>query len=138
MTWNEINIKYITYIVRKYNMRLWQAFWTCFSMSVIKFYFHWQSLYIVFILQSLKSPKQLSNFTEKSRNKDSNCFKGCSLSRLCYTFTDFSRLPAKPKGTIVLGSVRHIKILSFPDFFFYVLWYIDLIFGMWLYLDELV
>ena len=24
----------------------------------------------------------------------------------------------KPKGTIVLGSVRHIKILSCPDFFF--------------------
>jgi hypothetical protein len=52
-----------------------------------------------------------------------------------------SPLPAKPKGTIVLGSVRrsvrHIKILSCPDFFFYVLWYIDLICGMWLYLDDL-
>jgi hypothetical protein len=52
-----------------------------------------------------------------------------------------SPLPAKPKGTIVLGSVRrsvrHIKILSCPDFFFDVLWYIDLIFGMWLYLDDL-
>ena len=42
----------------------------------------------------------------------------------------------KPKGTIVLGSVRlsirHIKILSFPTFFLR-----PLIFGMWLYLDEL-
>ena len=37
----------------------------------------------------------------------------------------------------ICPSVRHVKILSSPDFFFYVLWYIDLIFGMWLYLDEL-
>jgi hypothetical protein len=29
-----------------------------------------------------------------------------------------------------------VKILSSPDFF-YVLWYIDLIFGLWLYLDKL-
>jgi hypothetical protein len=69
----------------------------------------------------------------------------------------------KPKGNIVLGfvrpsvrpsvrlsvrpsvcpsvrpsvcpSVRHVNKFSGP--FFYVLWYIDLIFGMWLYLDEL-
>ena len=38
----------------------------------------------------------------------------------------------KPKGTIVLGSVclsvSHIKILSCPDFFFDVFYYIDLIF----------
>ena len=43
-----------------------------------------------------------------------------------------SHLPGKAKG-----SVRHIQILSCPDFFLDVLWYIDLIFGMWLYLDEL-
>ena len=46
----------------------------------------------------------------------------------------FSPLPAKAE---VLGSVRHIKILSCPDFFLDVLSYIDLIFDMWLYLDEL-
>ena len=42
-----------------------------------------------------------------------------------------SHLPGKAKG-----SVRHIQILSCPDFFD-VFWDIDLIFGMWLYLDEL-
>ena len=33
--------------------------------------------------------------------------------------------------------VFFVQILSCPDFLFYVLWDIDLIFGMWLYLDEL-
>jgi hypothetical protein len=57
----------------------------------------------------------------------------------------------KPKGTIVLGSVRPsvrpsvclsvclsvtLKCYVLRTFV-YVLWYIDLIFGMWLYLDEL-
>ena len=44
----------------------------------------------------------------------------------------------KPKGTIVLGSVRpsHYNF-KLSGLFFDVLWYIDLIFGMWLYLDEL-
>ena len=44
----------------------------------------------------------------------------------------------KPKGTIVLGSVLRPSVRpSILRTFFYVLWYIDLIFGMWLYLDEL-
>ena len=38
---------------------------------------------------------------------------------------------------IVLELVFFVQILSCPDFFLDVLWYIDLIFGMWLYLDEL-
>jgi hypothetical protein len=33
--------------------------------------------------------------------------------------------------------VFFVQILSCPDFLFYVLWDIDLIFGMWLYLDDL-
>ena len=33
--------------------------------------------------------------------------------------------------------VFFVQILSCPDFLFYVLWDIDLIIGMWLYLDEL-
>jgi hypothetical protein len=37
---------------------------------------------------------------------------------------------------IALELVFFVQILSFPDFFD-VLWDIDLIFGMWLYLDEL-
>ena len=38
---------------------------------------------------------------------------------------------------IAIELIFFVQILSCPDFFFYVLWYIDLIFGMWLYLDEL-
>jgi hypothetical protein len=38
---------------------------------------------------------------------------------------------------MALELVFLVQILSCPDFFFYVLWDIDLIFGMWLYLDEL-
>jgi hypothetical protein len=38
---------------------------------------------------------------------------------------------------MALELIFFVQILSSPDFFFDVLWYIDLIFGMWLYLDEL-
>ena len=48
-----------------------------------------------------------------------------------------SHLPGKAKGDYSLDSVRHIKLLSCPDFCLDILWYIDLIIGMWLYLDEL-
>ena len=46
-------------------------------------------------------------------------------------------------GRMIFGSVMalelvfFVQILSCPDFLFYVLWDIDLIFGMWLYLDDL-
>jgi hypothetical protein len=33
--------------------------------------------------------------------------------------------------------VFFVQILSCPNFIFDVLWYIDLIFGLWLYLDDL-
>ena len=52
----------------------------------------------------------------------------------------FSPLPAKTEEDYSFRfrpSVRHIKILSCPNFFFDVPWDIDFIFGMWLYLDEL-
>jgi hypothetical protein len=38
---------------------------------------------------------------------------------------------------MALELVFFVQIFSCPDFFFDVLWDIDLIFGMWLYLDEL-
>ena len=38
---------------------------------------------------------------------------------------------------MTLELVFFVQILSCPDFFFAVLWDIDLIFGMWLYLDDL-
>ena len=38
---------------------------------------------------------------------------------------------------MALELVFFVQILSCPDFFFYVLWDIDLIFGMSLYLEEL-
>jgi hypothetical protein len=46
-------------------------------------------------------------------------------------------------GRIIFGWVMAIElvffvqILSCPNFIFDVLWYIDLIFGLWLYLDDL-
>jgi hypothetical protein len=38
---------------------------------------------------------------------------------------------------MALELVFFVQIWSCPNLSFYVLWYIDLIFGMWLYLDEL-
>ena len=66
--------------------------------------------------------------------------QGCISFSLFLLVLIISPLPAKAEGDDSFRfcpSIRRIKILSCPDFFFYVLWYIDLIFGMWLYLDEL-
>ena len=66
--------------------------------------------------------------------------QGCISFSLFLLVLIISPLPAKAEEDDSFRfrpSVRHLKILSFPDFFCYVLCYIDLIFGMWLYLDEL-
>jgi len=56
-------------------------------MTANKFYFYRQYSYAVFILQMSQNPKQLPNFTKKSRNRHcSNCFQG-SCPPIYFSFT---------------------------------------------------
>ena len=70
---------------------LQRAFLACFAVSANTFWFYRHCMYIVFILQCHKSPRQLPNFTEKSRI---NYFTSAIY---CYYFLPFQTRQIKQK-----------------------------------------
>ena len=77
--------EYLASFLARFETSIWQVFWLVLKWVQINFIFIDNVCILCYPAMS-KSPKQLSNLTEKSRNNRSfNPFLECLLSGPCYT-----------------------------------------------------